>query len=152
MTVSNVSSTLTPYQPVVQSPWQQRAQDFKALQSALQSGDLSGAQQAFAALQNNQQTSTQAANPSGASSPTSQLATDFQSLQTALQAGNLSGAQTAFAAVKQDMQSAGGAQRAHHHHHHHGGSGGTNSTPASSASSTTNSAGATLNALLNLQA
>lgn len=63
--------------------WQQRQQNFKALGSALQSGDLAGAQQAFATLS--------AANPAAASNPNSPLAQIGQ----ALQSGNLAGAQQA---------------------------------------------------------
>jgi len=110
MTVSSVSSS--PYQTNAPTPWQQRAQDFKALANALQSGDLTGAQQAFAALQKDQPGSTSTTSASGQNS---QASNDFQSLQNALQSGDLSGAQQAFASLKQDLQ---GAHRGHHHHHH----------------------------------
>jgi ribosomal protein S20 len=122
MTVSSVSSAQNTYQTDVQSAWKQRAQDFKALQSALQSGDISSAQQAFAALQKDQQSSSQATSATSATSATgqnSQLANDFQALQSALSSGDLSSAQQAFSALKQDMQGAG---RTGHHHHHHAGS------------------------------
>jgi hypothetical protein len=65
------------------SNWQQRQQNFKALGSALQSGDLAGAQQAFATIAAN--------NPAVASNPNSPLAQIGQ----ALQSGNLAGAQQA---------------------------------------------------------
>ena len=65
------------------SNWQQRQQNFKALGSSLQSGDLAGAQQAFASLL--------ATNPAAASNPDSPLAQIGQ----ALQSGNLAGAQQA---------------------------------------------------------
>lgn len=65
------------------SNWQQRQQNFKALGSALQSGDLAGAQQAFATITAN--------NPAVASNPNSPLAQIGQ----ALQSGNLAGAQQA---------------------------------------------------------
>ena len=61
--------------------WQQRHQNFKSLKSALQSNDLAGAQQAFAALS--------ASNPQAASNPSSPLA----QLGQALQAGNMPAAQ-----------------------------------------------------------
>ena len=105
-----MSSTLNTYQPDVQSPWKNRAQDFKALQTALQAGDLSGAQQAFATLQKDQPASSQAAQAANAPS---------QNSQGALTSGDVSGAQQAFAALKQDIQGAG---RAGHHHHRHGAS------------------------------
>ena len=63
--------------------WQQRQQNFKALGSALQSGDLAGAQQAFASITAN--------NPSASSNPSSPLAQIGQ----ALQSGNLASAQQA---------------------------------------------------------
>ncbi len=63
--------------------WQQRQQNFKALGSSLQSGDLAGAQQAFATIMAN--------NPAAASNPNSPLAQIGQ----ALQSGNLAGAQQA---------------------------------------------------------
>ena len=119
MTVNSVSSTLNTYQPDVQSPWKKRAQDFKALQTALQAGDLSGAQQAFATLQKDQPASSQAAQTANAPSQNSQGAKDLQALQGALTSGDVSGAQQAFAALKQDIQGAG---QAGHHHHRHGGS------------------------------
>ena len=134
MTVSSVSSTLNTYQPDVQSAWRQRTQDFKALQTALQSGDLSGAQQAFAAMQKDQQNSSQATQASSASSQNSQDAKDFQALQTAFSSGDLSGAQQAFAALQKDLQ---GTSQAGHHHHHHGGSANGTAQAASSASSAT---------------
>ena len=65
------------------SNWQQRQQNFKALGSALQSGDLAGAQQAFATITAN--------NPAAANNPSSPLAQIGQ----ALQSGNLAGAQQA---------------------------------------------------------
>ena len=118
MTVSNVSSTLSSYPPDTQSPWKRPGQDFKALQSALQSGDLTGAQQAFATLQQDQQNAPHAAKGPGASALATQVSQDFQALQSALSSGDLSGAKQAFATLKQDLQGAG---RSRHAHHHHGG-------------------------------
>jgi ribosomal protein S20 len=138
MTVSNVSSTVNPYQPDVQSPWKQRAQDFKALQSALQSGDLSGAQQAFAAFQKDMPASAQAAQTAqanSASTPNSQGAKDFQALQSALGSGDLSGAQQAFASLQKDLQSAGSTGRRHHHH----GDSASNATQSAQGSSSSSS-------------
>jgi hypothetical protein len=62
--------------------WQQRQQNFKSLKSALQTGDLTAAQQAFAAIS--------ASNPNAINNNNSPLAQIGQ----ALQAGNMSGAQT----------------------------------------------------------
>ncbi|HXP60911.1 MAG TPA: hypothetical protein VN829_10495 [Dongiaceae bacterium] len=130
-TISSVSSTTSQYQTGVQSPWQQWAKDFNALQSALQNGDLSGAQQAFVSLQQNQQSSSPGS-ASTASSQNTQLASAFQALQSALSSGNLSQAQQAFASVQKDLQSAG---KTGHHHHHHGGPASTTSQASNSDSS-----------------
>jgi len=136
MTINNVSSSASLYQTGTQSAWKQGAQDFKALQSALQSGDLSGAQQAFATLQQDLPSSTQTTKSTATSSQTTPTAKDFQALQSALSSGDLSGAQQAFASLKQDLQSAG---KAHKHQHHHSGSE-SSATPV--ASSTPNTSGA----------
>jgi hypothetical protein len=126
MTVTNVSSTPTPYSKTVQSPWQQQAKDFQALQSALQSGNLSDAQTAFASLQpdmgnSSQDTSTQPSNAASSSAlssgQTDPLTSAFQALGSAL-SGNLSAAQSAFATIEQDMQNSGAPQGTHHRHHH----------------------------------
>jgi len=136
MTINNVSSAASLYQTETQSPWKQRAQDFKALQSALQTGDLSGAQQAFATLQKDLPSSAPTTKPSSSSSQSTPASKDFQALQSALSSGDLSGAQQAFASLKQDLQSAG---KAHKHQHHHSGSE-SSATPV--ASSTPNTSGA----------
>ncbi len=136
MTVTNVSPAANPYSNTVQNPWQQQAQDFKTLQSALQSGDLSGARSAFAALQKDMANNSQAASSTSASGQSDPLSSAFQALQSALQSGNLSGAQSAFAAIQQDMQNSGSTQRAHHHHHHHHSSDSASSTQAAGAGST----------------
>jgi len=89
-----------------QKQFQQVRQDFATLAQALQTGDLSTAQQAYAALQKDLPNSSGAASPSGAATPNSPLA----KLGQALQSGDLPGAQQAFAAMQQ-------ARHGHHHHH-----------------------------------
>ena len=69
--------------------WQQRHQNFKSLKTALQSNDLAGAQQAFAALS--------AGNPNALANPNSVLS----QMGKALQAGNMPAAQQ----VAQNWQS-----------------------------------------------
>jgi soluble cytochrome b562 len=119
-------------------------QDFQNLSAAIQSGNLTDAQKAFATLQ-------QAA-PSQSGQNTSQFSTDIQSLGTALQSGNVSDAQKAFATLQQDMAAAsstasGSTSVGHHHHHHHSGSSqsamGANATDLLSvlATNSTNTAG-----------
>jgi DNA-binding FadR family transcriptional regulator len=117
MSISAVSSNVTAYQTNAQNSFRERRADFQQLAQALQSGNMTGAQQAFAALQQAGSSSGaqgQSSPPSGQSNP---LANDFSTLGQALQAGDLSSAQKAFATLQQDMQ---GIRQAHHHHHHGG--------------------------------
>jgi len=85
-----------------------RSQDFAALQSSLQAGNLVGAQQAFAAFQQDVQKTAQAAGPSNLFAPGTQASHDLQTLGGALRSANLSGAQKAFATLLQDIQTATG--------------------------------------------
>ncbi len=114
--VSGISSNTNVYR----NQFQQIAQAFSSLQTGLSSGNLSTAQQAYAALtqdlQNVQQ--TQGTQQAG----TSQIGTDLASVGTALQSGSVTSAQSAFATLTQDLQSAQqvqGTQQTHGHHHHH---------------------------------
>ncbi|MGA2079249.1 MAG: hypothetical protein ABSH53_01345 [Holophaga sp.] len=100
--------------------WSQANNPFQQLSQALASGNLSAAQQAYAAIQQNAPQGAVAQNGQGS---TQQNA--FAALGQALQSGNLAAAQQAFA----QLQQAGG----HHHHHHHG----QESQAASSASGDT---------------
>jgi len=87
--------------------WSQAGNPFQQLSQALASGNLSAAQQAYAAIQQNA--------PQGAAAQNGQGSTQqnaFAALGQALQAGDLAAAQQAFA----QLQRAGG----HHHHHHPG--------------------------------
>jgi len=103
MNVSNVSAGVGSYSSAVQSPWKQRAQDFRALASALQSGDLATAQQAFAALQKD--TPAAATGATSGTGTTNPITQDFQALQTALQGNDVSAAQKAFTTLRQDLRS-----------------------------------------------
>jgi hypothetical protein len=159
MNISSVNSASAQWQSIAQSGSNQRAQDFQSLRSALQSGDLPGAQQAFANLQKNMQSSSQTASPANSTpsqtTPSSTVGKDFQALQSALQSGDLSGAQTAFATLKQDLQSLRATKGAHRHHHHHGGEAAGTTTQASAGAptngSTSNNSSA-ITSLLNTQA
>jgi hypothetical protein len=139
MTVNSVSSVLKSYQPELHSPWKQRAQDFKALESALQAGDLTSAQTAFAALQKDQPAYSQVAQANRASGKNTQGAKDFEALQSALGSGDLSAAQQAFATLKEDMQGAGQPGR---HRHRHVGSVNDTTSAADASSTTSTSQGA----------
>src|SRR5580700_4883404 len=70
--------------------------DFEQLGSSLQSGSLSGAQQAYNSLASLLQNSSSA----NSSSPAAQA---FKALGQALQSGNLPAAQQAFSSLEQDV-------------------------------------------------
>jgi DNA-binding FadR family transcriptional regulator len=127
--ISSVSSTTNPYPSASQSGFGQLVQDFKSLGSALQSGDLSTAQSALAAVQQALQGNSQASSsqPFGKNS---QANTDYQTLASALQSGDLAGAQKAFASLQTDLKAA------HKGHHHHSPGTTTSSAPTSPAATT----------------
>ncbi len=83
-----------------QNPFQQIKQDFQQLASALQSGDLQGAQSAYS---NIQQVLGSNANSSG-SGGSNTLQNDFATLGQALQSGDLTQAQSAFSQLQSDFQ------------------------------------------------
>lgn len=73
MAVSNISSTANPYQAAdAQNSFRK---DFKASGQALQSDDLTSAQQAFAALQQDNPKFAQAVAGRNSSSPTNPVST-----------------------------------------------------------------------------
>lgn len=78
-------------------------QAFLQLSSALQSGDLSAAQNAYATI-------TQLGGDNG----NGPFAQTLSQIGSALQSGDVGKAQQAMAQLKQHMQ----AMRGHHHHHH----------------------------------
>jgi len=87
----------------LQSFYQSRHADVKQLGSALQSGDLNGAQQAFNTLAVLGQSG-----PFANSEPFAKASRDqaFETIGQDLQAGNLAGAQTAFAALMNKQSNA----------------------------------------------
>jgi soluble cytochrome b562 len=125
MSISSISgstNTYQAYQTSGQNNFAQLRQAFQALASTLQSGDMTGAQNAFATLQQllpNSSAGNQTQNGQQGSNQ-SPFATDLNAVGQALQSGNVSDAQEAFAKLQQDMQSIQG-----HHHHHINGSAGT---------------------------
>jgi hypothetical protein len=123
---------------------QQSKQDYSQLATALQSGDLSGAQSAFSTLQSlNGQGQSSAVSSTGTSSNSSAsgntISNDFAALGQALKSGSIANAQSAFAQLQTDMQAQQTSGHHHHHHHHHGGTGssGSNANGQSTAGSTT---------------
>jgi iron uptake system EfeUOB component EfeO/EfeM len=96
----------------LQNTNQQQRAEFQQLTQALQSGNLTNAQEAFSAL------ATSAKN-SGLESL--QLTQELTKLGSALQSGNLSSARQAYSSVQQNLQNSNPIA-AHHHRPHHGGS------------------------------
>lgn len=106
MSISALSSDLVAdLSQTQQNPFQQVRQDFKQLASALQSGNLSDAQSAYASIQNVLQQSQ--ANTSTASGSGSSTLSDFAALGQALQSGNLTQAQSSFSQLRSDVQTSG---------------------------------------------
>jgi hypothetical protein len=106
MAISGVGST--PLISFQNSPLTDFRQTYVQLVKAIRSGDLSGAQQAYAAL-----TQLQASGQGPAADPNSPFAQALSKIGPSLQNGDIAGAQRALAALQ-------GQTRAHHHHHHHG--------------------------------
>jgi CubicO group peptidase (beta-lactamase class C family) len=148
MSISSISSNSDYYQNYLTngstSLKQQGQQDFTSLADALQSGDLSGAQSAFASLlqlfpnlspsANSPTQSTATSSAASSSSSTSSITNDLSTLGQAIQSGDLTGAQNDFSKLTQDMQSIGGG---HHHHHHHKTSAGSQDATLASATGST---------------
>ncbi len=147
MNISNLSSALAnPYQANATDPGKQRAQDFKALETALQSGNLADAQKAFAAVQKDIQNAPQGSPDASATDGQTKSATDLQSLADALNAGDVSTAQQSFAALKQDLQSVRGKHGHHHPQEVENDGDGDDNAPAPAAA-TTETTGTLLNTL-----
>ena len=160
MSTSSISLLSASTQSQTLTLAQQIQQDFKQLAGSLQSGDLAGAQKAYAALQKllpsqsqNSTSSTQSSSQSSSSS-TSPIVNDFNALGKALQSGDLTAAQSAFSTLQSDLKSQSQssttgalmqAMRPHHHHHaaaaqdSDGDSDSTSSSTSTSSSSSTSS-------------
>ena len=122
MTVSNLSAAAP------QAAWQQNAEQFKqsfdALGSAIQSGDLSSAQDALTSLQQSQPAN--ASNKANISN--GPLSKDWAALQQALQSNDPNAAKQAFTQLQTDMK----ALHKGHHHHAKGANAAAANAPASS--------------------
>lgn len=152
MSISSVSNNTTPLQTSQMSgAFKQRKQDFAALGSALQAGDLAGAQKAYAALQQDTQGIGQARGGQGDKDDTTQTAQSgttstkdmMDQLKQALSTGDMQGAQQAYAAIQQKMQA--NQSQGHHHHHHGSGSQSGSSSTTSAANTTTSTPSASIN-------
>jgi len=140
MSIASISDSGTSNLQNWQVMMRQRQQDFQSLASSLQSGDLSGAQQAYSDLQ-----ALDSANiTSTSSTSSSNLQQDFTKLGQDLQAGNLTQAQQDFTQLKTDSQTVlsknGGAVHHHHGHHAHKTDNDSNSTNSDSTTTTLNDA------------
>jgi hypothetical protein len=137
MAISGISCGSTAHRPSAlnkKGNLQQRSTDFSTLANALGSSNLTGAQNAFAALQKDAQSIPAAHGSSQANAQSvQQVKSDAQTLATTLASNNLGGAQKAFATLKQHSMSA------HMHGHRHGAgarvSGISNAATASAESS-----------------
>jgi len=87
-----ISISSTPRTTIDTSTWQQKQQDVLKLSAALNSGNLSGARQIFAAWTSPPATNATIDNKTMLSSPMATLA-------TALESGDIKAAQQAFAAI-----------------------------------------------------
>ena len=110
MSVSGISSSNL-FDYVTQSV-QNRRQQFQQLGQDLQSGNLSAAQEDFAAVQ--QLVPQSRSTPSAQSS--NPIAQAFNQLAQDLQSGNLSAAQQDFSTIQKDVQNQAGQMHNHHYH------------------------------------
>jgi len=134
MSISGVASNTNGNVADTQNKFKQMKDDFQKLGQALQSGDLSSAQQIFSSLQQ------LLPNSSGSQTQNSSqgtLSNDVNAIGQALQSGDLSQAQDAYAVLQKDMQAA----HKGHHHHRHKVDDSQNSGSSSTGSSGSNNAG-----------
>jgi hypothetical protein len=136
--ISSLASSTNAYQATSQNAPGQLAQNFQAIGSALQSGNLTSAQSALATFEQNLQASSQSS-PNQPFGKNGEANTDFQAMAGALKSGNLSSAQQAYTSLQSDLKGAQSAHQGHHHHHH-----GTGATVASTTTSA-NTVGGGLN-------
>ena len=129
MAISSISSSAGNYQPSQQSNFRQT---FGQLVQAVQSGELTGAQQAYAALTKLQ---SQGKGPD----PNSPLGQALTQIGQALQGGSTAGAQQVLQSLAQQTQQ---AQGGHHHHHHHGGNNAGSNAGSNASGNSGNAQGA----------
>jgi hypothetical protein len=123
MTISGISS-LDPSNPSLSSLSSTDPRNtIRQLFSAVETGDLSAAQQAYDALTQN--------SPAG-TLQNSTIGRDVTAIGDALTSGDVSGAQQALSKLQEDLQAAAQTHKHHHGHHHHGSKGVTDAstTPA----------------------
>lgn len=109
MSISSVSTSQSTSQAYMQNDRAQFKQDFQDLSQALQSGDMSAAQDAMSKIQQLQQNKT--GGTKGAQGAFSQ---DLETLASAISSGDLEASKNAFSTLQQNMQTHKGG---HHHSH-----------------------------------
>jgi hypothetical protein len=122
MSISAIFTAQSSYQP--SSSQSTFAQDFRQLVGSLNSGDLSGAQQAYSAL-----SQLQSSGQGPSANPNNPISQVLSQIGQALQNGSLSGAQQALSSLQQ-------SHSGHHSHGHHHGSGDSATTSSSAAATT----------------
>ena len=100
MSITSVSSATHARSPSVHEA--DLAQHFKAIGTALQSGNLAGAKNAVSSFDQALQVAS-AASPAQPFGKNSQANTDYQNLTSDLQTGNLASAQKDFASLQNDL-------------------------------------------------
>ncbi|MGP8201497.1 MAG: hypothetical protein ACLQU4_18560 [Limisphaerales bacterium] len=142
--MSSISSTFpatNPYQATNLSAFTQFVNDFNAIGSALQSGNLADAQSAMAEFQQDLPSQLQTTNqPFGNDT---QANTDYQKLAGALNAGNLADARQAYAGLQNDLQGTGKS-----HRHHHRGAADSDTTDAAATNANASSSSDSPDSLL----
>jgi len=115
MSIAPVSSSFSAFQPsAVQGNPRQIRQDFQNLASALKSGDLAGAKDAFSALQQllqGFQPPDAGPSPGSGNKLQNQLGADLAAIGKALQSGDLGSAQDSLKKLLDDMQASHGGQQ-----------------------------------------
>ena len=109
MAVSGISSSSIPSTQATNQ--QNPPQLFVQLIKSIQSGDLSGAQQAYSSLSQSQ--------GSNAGDPNDPFAQAMNQIGKSLKSGDIGGAQQALATLQHELE---GKHQTHHHHRHGGGS------------------------------
>ncbi|MGD0816435.1 MAG: hypothetical protein ABSA83_22825 [Verrucomicrobiota bacterium] len=109
--IYNTFPATNPYQAMNLNAFTQFVNDFNAIGSALQSGNLADAQSTLAEFQ--QDLPGQSQTPNQPFGNDTQANTDYQKLAGALNAGNLAVARQAYAGLQNDLQGTG---KSHRHH------------------------------------
>jgi hypothetical protein len=103
MIAAEALSSTNPF-PLDPSGFSRESRDFKALQEAIQAGNLPNARGAFSTFQQDLQRASFTAGGSNPFSPSGPLGHDLQLVGNALEAGNPVNAQKAFTTLRQDMK------------------------------------------------